>query len=604
MSERAIDHFSIEWKRTHRCGEVAARDAGANVVVAGWVKRVRELGYLTFVDLWDRTGIVQLVAERGQGDIHALFQSLRAEDVIACAGALRKRPQEMINPNMKTGDVEIVAARVAVLNRSEVPPFMVVSDVQANDDLRLRYRYLDLRREPLQRNIEMRHRLALTVREFLSGEGFLEIETPMLVRRTPEGARDYIVPSRLQPGKFYALPQSPQLYKQILMVSGFDRYFQLARCLRDEDLRADRQPEHTQIDIEMSFITEEDVFPLVERLMKTAFSRVLGIEIETPFPRIDYTEAMSLYGSDKPDLRFGVEIRDVSAIFRDGAFAIFRSAVEQGGVVQGISFERGASFSRREIAELETLVKASGAGGLVWVKLDSAGMQSSISKYLPAAHAGTLRTTFGLGDTAASLILLVGGRTEVVRKALGDLRLHLGRKYLLEGGAAGHRFLWVNRFPLFLPAETGGWEPAHHIFSMPLEEDLPYLASDPGRVRGHLYDLVCNGTELGSGSIRVHRRELQESLFGIIGISREEANRKFGFLLEAFQYGAPPHGGIAIGVDRMAMIMCGGTTIRDFIAFPKTQSATSLMEGAPSEVEPEILDDLHIRVVADDRGLT
>ena len=302
-------------------------------------------------------------------------------------------------------------------------------------------------------------------------------------------------------------------------------------------------------------------------------------------------------------LRFGVEIRDVSEIFRNGTFAIFRSTLEQGGLVAGISFERGASLSRREIAELETLVKASGAGGLVWVKLDPAGMQSSISKYLSAADAGALRAAFGLGDTA-SLILLVGGSTEVVRKALGDLRLHLGRTYLLADGAAGHRFLWVNRFPLFLRAEKGGWEPAHHIFSMPLEEDLPYLASDPGKVRGHLYDLVCNGTELGSGSIRVHRRELQEMLFEIIGMSREEAKGKFGFLLEAFQYGAPPHGGIAIGVDRMAMIMCGGTTIRDFIAFPKTQSATSLMEGAPSEVERELLDDLHIRVVTDNPGIT
>jgi aspartyl-tRNA synthetase len=504
----------------------------------------------------------------------------------------------MINPNMKTGEVEVVAARVAVLNRSEVPPFSVTTDVQANDDLRLRYRYLDLRREPLQRNLEMRHRLSLTVREFLAGEGFIEIETPMLVRCTPEGARDYLVPSRLQPGRFYALPQSPQLYKQILMVSGFDRYFQLARCLRDEDLRADRQPEHTQIDIEMSFITEEDVFSVVERLMAEVFSRVLGVEIRTPFPRLDYEQVMSLYGSDKPDLRFGLEMRDCGAIFREGAFSIFRSVLERGGVVRGISFEKGVSLSRREIADLETLVKASGAGGLVWVKLDAGGVASPISKYISAADVAMLRSTFELGD-GSSLIILVGGEGKVVRKALGELRLHLGRTHCLEG-AGGHRFLWVNRFPLFLPSEAGGWEPAHHIFSMPLEEDLPFLGSDPGRVRGHLYDLVCNGTELGSGSIRIHHRELQENLFGIIGVSKEEANRKFGFLLEAFQYGAPPHGGIALGLDRMAMIMYGGTTIRDFIAFPKTQSATSLMEGAPSEVEQELLDDLHIRIVSKD----
>jgi len=600
MSERSIDHFGAAWKRTHRCGEVTSRDAGTSIVLAGWVKRVRELGFLTFIDLWDRTGIVQLVTARDQGDLHPLFQSLRAEDVIACAGSVRMRPGDMINPNMKTGEVEVVAARVAVLNRSEVPPFSVTTDVQANDDLRLRYRYLDLRREPLQRNLEMRHRLSLTVREFLAGEGFIEIETPMLVRRTPEGARDYLVPSRLQPGRFYALPQSPQLYKQILMVSGFDRYFQLARCLRDEDLRADRQPEHTQIDIEMSFITEEDVFSVVERLMAEAFSRVLGVEIRTPFPRLDYEQVMSLYGSDKPDLRFGLEMRDCGAIFREGAFSIFRSVLERGGVVRGISFEKGVSLSRREIADLETLVKASGAGGLVWVKLDAGGVASSISKYLSADDVAMLRSTFELGD-GSSLIILVGGEGKVVRKALGELRLHLGRTHCLDG-AGGHRFLWVNRFPLFLPSEAGGWEPAHHIFSMPLEEDLPFLGSDPGRVRGHLYDLVCNGTELGSGSIRIHHRELQESLFGIIGISKEEANRKFGFLLEAFQYGAPPHGGIALGLDRMAMIMYGGTTIRDFIAFPKTQSATSLMEGAPSEVEQELLDDLHIRIVSKDAG--
>jgi len=597
-NERSIEHFGAEWRRTHRCGEVGSRDEGASVVLAGWVKRVRELGYLTFLDLWDRTGIVQIVTERSRGDLHALFQSLGPEDVIACAGTVRRRPLEMINTNMKTGEVEVVAERVAVLNRSEVPPFAVTADVRANDDLRLRYRYLDLRREPLQANIEMRHRLSFAVREFLSREGFLEIETPMLVRRTPEGARDYLVPSRLQPGKFYALPQSPQLYKQILMVSGFDRYFQLARCLRDEDLRADRQPEHTQIDIEMSFIMEEDIFSIIEHLMKTIFSRVMDREVQIPFRRLDYQEAMDLYGSDKPDLRFGLEMRDASAIFREGEFTVFRSVIERGGVVRGISFEKGASFSRREIAELEPIVKARGAGGLVWIKLDANGAASSILKYLSQTQLTMLRSTFELQE-ASSLVLLVGGDGAVVRHALGELRLHLGRKYLLDG-SEGWRFLWVNRFPLFVRAETGGWEPAHHIFSMPLEEDLPFLANDPGKVRGHLYDLVCNGTELGSGSIRIHHRKLQESLFEIIGISKDEANRKFGFLLEAFQYGAPPHGGIALGLDRIAMIMCGGTTIRDFIAFPKTQSATSLMEGAPSEVEREVLDDLHIAVVKED----
>ncbi len=589
-----IEEFGDRWRRTHRCGEVSERDDGSRVVLAGWVKRVRELGGLTFLDLWDRTGVVQLVVEAAEADLHELFHSLRAEDVIACDGIVRRRPAEMVNEGMKTGGIEVVAGSAAVLNRSEVPPFTVTSEVQANEDLRLRYRYLDLRREPLQRNLAMRHELALAARRFLSREGFLEIETPLLVRRTPEGARDYLVPSRLQQGKFYALPQSPQLYKQILMVAGFDRYFQLARCLRDEDLRADRQPEHTQIDIEMSFITEEDVFGLVERLMADVWEAAAGVELSLPFPRIDYADAMNLYGSDKPDLRFGLEIRDCGEAFRGTSFGVFRSALERGGVVRGIAFEGGASFSRSRIAELEAVVKGAGAGGLVWVKCEESAVSSPISKFLDEGAIRRLREI--LCAPGPSLILLVCGEEAVVAKSLGELRLHIGRAHLV-GPSDGRRFLWVNRFPLFARAENGGWEPAHHIFSMPLESDIPRLDDDPGAVRGHLYDLVCNGTELGSGSVRVHRRELQERLFEIIGISREEARARFGFLLEAFQYGAPPHGGIALGVDRIAMLMGGGSSIRDYIAFPKTASATSLMEGAPSEVEPELLDELGIRIV-------
>ena len=593
MSEPTIERYGDRWKRTHRCGEVSARDAGARVSLAGWVKRVRELGGLTFLDLWDRTGIVQLVVEEGRAELHDLFHALRAEDVIACAGTVRRRPPEMVNAGMKTGEVEVLAERAAVLNRSAVPPFTVTTEVNASDDLRLRYRYLDLRRDPLQRNLAMRHDLVLSVRSHLAREGFLEIETPMLCRRTPEGARDYLVPSRIHPGKFYALPQSPQLYKQILMVAGFDRYFQLARCLRDEDLRADRQPEHTQIDIEMSFVTEEDVFAVVERLMAEAFEKTIGVKLETPFPRLDYAEAMARYGSDKPDLRFGLEIRDASELFRASEFRIFRAAVEEGGSVKGISFEGGVALSRREISDLEGVAKAAGAGGLVWVKFEEGGVSSPIAKHLSGGAAERLRALFG--GTGPTLALLVGGPTDAATRAVSELRLHVGRTRLLAGGE-GFRFLWVNRFPLFLPAEGGGWEPAHHIFSMPREEDLTYLDTDPGKAHGHLYDLVCNGTELGSGSIRIHRRELQERLFGIIGISREEAERKFGFLLEAFEHGAPPHGGIALGVDRIAMLMGGGTSIRDFIAFPKTQSAASLMEGSPSAVEPQLLEDLHIEL--------
>jgi aspartyl-tRNA synthetase len=574
---------------------VGKGDVDRDVVLAGWVKRVRELGYLTFLDLWDRTGIVQLVVEKDQDALHDLFRSLRAEDVIMCRGFVRPRPEEMINPDMKTGEVEVVAKKVRVLNKAEVPPFTITSEVQANEDLRLRYRYLDLRRDPLQRNIELRHELSLRVREHLSREGFLEIETPMLVRRTPEGARDYLVPSRLQPGRFYALPQSPQLYKQILMVAGFDRYFQLARCLRDEDLRADRQPEHTQIDIEMSFVSEEDIYGTVERLMAAVWREVAGVEIEIPFPRMSYEESMLKYGTDKPDLRFGLEIRDCSAVFESSDFKVFRSAVKDGGSVRGICFEDGADYSRKRIGELEKIIKDAGAGGLATVKLEEAGVTSPISKFLSDKDIGALKKTFE--TKAPALICLVGGPHEIALKALGALRNHLGRQGLEQDSADRFNFLWVNKFPLYLPGDEGGWEPAHHIFSMPFEEDLPLLETDPGNVKGHLYDLVCNGVELGSGSIRIHHRELQEKVLAVIGIGPEEAERKFGFLLEAFQYGAPPHGGVALGLDRIATIIGGGASIRDYIAFPKTQKATSLMEGAPSPVERELLEELHINVI-------
>jgi aspartyl-tRNA synthetase len=593
VSDEIRYHLTDEWKRTHRCGEVRVEDAGRCVVLAGWVKRVRELGYLTFLDLWDRTGVIQLVVEQEQAALHDLFRSLRAEDVIACSGIVRRRPEDMVNPKMDTGEIEVVVDRMVVLNRSEVPPFTVTDDVQASEDLRLRFRYLDLRRDPLQRNIGLRHRLALKVRNFLASEGFLEIETPMLVRRTPEGARDYLVPSRLKPGKFYALPQSPQLYKQILMVAGFDRYFQLARCLRDEDLRSDRQPEHTQIDIEMSFVAEEEIFDVTERLMKALLEEVAGIDLAIPFPRMTYVEAIDSYGTDKPDLRFGLEIIDCSDIFKNSEFAVFASIVDAGGSVRGISFEGGVDFSRKRIKELEAAASASGAGGLVTIKVDGEEVSSPVAKYLGTETIRQMRERFGV--IGSTLILLVGGETPVVTGALGELRNRLGREFLLRGDE-GFRFAWVYRFPLFVPADEGGWEPAHHIFSMPLEDDIGFIDHDPGRVRGHLYDLVCNGTELGSGSIRIHHRELQERVFRVIGIDGEKARQRFGFLLDAFQYGAPPHGGIALGLDRIAMIVGGGSSIRDYIAFPKTQSATSLMEDAPSEVEEELLRELNIRV--------
>jgi aspartyl-tRNA synthetase len=595
LNDRAVYHIGGEWKRTHRCGNLRAGDENSDVVLAGWVRKVREFGDLTFLDLWDRSGLVQLVVEAGKPDLQEKLRSLRAEDVLLCRGVVRKRPADMVNPRMPTGEVEVDVTAAEVFNRSKVPPFNVTDRITASDEMRLRYRYLDLRRDSMQANLELRHRIALKTRNFLSSGDFLEIETPMLVRRTPEGARDYLVPSRLQPGKFFALPQSPQLYKQILMVSGFDRYFQLARCLRDEDLRSDRQPEHTQIDIEMSFIGEEDIFDLTERLIGEIFSEVAGIELETPFPVIDYSEAMLRYGSDKPDLRFGLEITDCTGVFGSSKFEAFARVAGGGGVVRGIFCPAEMEISKSRIKKLEKRAKEMGAGGLAAIRVEEGGCASPIVKHLSDSELEELLTLFSAGPDRPGLLLIVAGPEVTVQKALGALRGELGAETVREDDR-NFKFLWVNRFPLFMPSDDGGWEPAHHIFSMPLEEDLPLLDRDTGRVRGHLYDLVCNGIELGSGSIRVHKRELQEKLLEIIGIDGESADRRFGFLLEAFEYGAPPHGGIAIGLDRLAMVIAGETSIRDFIAFPKTQSATSLMEGAPSYIEPDLLEELRIRV--------
>jgi aspartyl-tRNA synthetase len=502
----------------------------------------------------------------------------------------------MRNADLSSGDIEVLTEDLRVLNESLTPPFPLdsVKQDEASDDLRLKYRYLDLRREEMQRRMRFRHDVILAVRRFLSGDGFLEIETPMLIRSTPEGARDYVVPSRLYPGRFYALPQSPQLYKQLLMVAGYERYFQIARCLRDEDLRGDRQPEHTQIDLEMSFVGEDEIFDVIERLLGAVFDEVMGRELPLPFPRMTYQEAMDRYGTDKPDLRFDLELVELSEAATAGDFKAFRAVVDGGGRVKGLRVPGGARFSRREIDELEALAKHFHAKGLAWVKAEGGALAGGVSKFFPGAAGAGLRAAASLED--GDLLLMVADGAKVASTALGALRSRLGETLGLIRKDE-FRFLWVHRFPLFeRDEESGDWQAMHHLFTMPVEEDLPLLETDPGQVMGQLYDLVCNGVELASGSIRIHRRDIQERVMAVVGIDKAEAERRFGFLLGAFDYGAPPHGGIAPGIDRILMVLDGGTSIRDYIAFPKTLKALSLMVDSPAPLGEEQLRELHLSV--------
>jgi aspartyl-tRNA synthetase len=549
-----------------------------------------------FADLRDRHGRTQVVLhpEAGQTELVELARSLRSEDVVRVEGEVRPRPEGMANPDLPTGEIEVYASRLEILARAKTPPFVVDDAPRAGEDLRLEFRYLDLRRPELQSVLGLRHRVSQAARRFLDAQGFWEVETPMLVRPTPEGARDYLVPSRIHPGRFYALPQSPQLYKQILMVAGVDRYFQLARCLRDEDLRADRQPEHTQIDLEMSFVTEEDVWDLVEGLMAAIFQETLGITLERPFPRLAYEEAMEAYGTDKPDLRIPGRIRDVTSKVASCGFRVFEEAAARGDAVRCLRVPGGASLSRKEIQGLEEVAKAHGAAGLAWARVGAEGLEGGIAKFLaPEAQRGLRETSEAReGD----LLLLAAAPAMQASRILGAVRTHLGPRLRSEGRE--FRFLWVVRFPLFeRDEETGRIVPCHHMFSMPVDPDPEAIRRDPLAVRARLYDLVLNGTELASGSIRIHRREIQEAVMEVVGLDRAEAERRFGFLLRAFEYGAPPHGGIAIGLDRLVMLLAGRSSIRDTIAFPKTTSAMSLMDGAPSEPDPGVLEELHIRVV-------
>lgn len=586
--------FWLPFSRSHTCGELREKNAGETVRLMGWVARMRNLGGLKFINLRDRYGNTQLIVDTEDQALAGPSEQLRMEDVIAAEGVVNVRPEREIRDDAPTGRIEVSVRRLVVLNKSEVPPFAVTDEVKAHEDLRLKYRYLDLRRRPMKENIELRHRVLLAVRNYLDGRGFLEIETPMLVRCTPEGARDYLVPSRLSPGSFYALPQSPQLYKQILMVSGFDKYFQLARCLRDEDLRADRQPEHTQIDIEMSFVEEKNVFDLCEGLMSEIFRVGRGIRLETPFPVMSYAEAMDKYGTDKPDLRLGMTLQTLTAFFEGTGFKVVSRALEEGGCVRGFVVTDGASIGKRDSGALEVQAKTLGAGGLLQLRMESGKLTGAAAKFLGDDVAGRLVAGTGLKEGA--LLLAVVGKEPMVSSVLGRLRVEVG-KTLGLGRPDDFAFLWINEFPLFeWDAERGAMTPAHHFFSMPYAEDLIYLEKEPLKVRAHLYDLVCNGTELASGSIRIHNRALQERVMAVAGVSREEAARRFGFLLDALEYGAPPHGGIAPGVDRIVMILAGCESIRDVIAFPKTQKAASLMDDAPSPVDAAQLEELGIEI--------
>ena len=585
-------------KRTHRCGDLRPEHAGMRARLAGWAHRVRDHGGVIFLDLRDRFGITQVVfrPEHLGEEIMERARAIGSEYVVFVEGKVLNRPRGSENPQLPTGGIELEADSLSILNESRTPPFPLDDTATASEDLRLRFRYLDLRRDVLQKNLAFRHNMVRSVREHLSDHGFLEIETPMLVRPTPEGARDYVVPSRLHPGKFYALPQSPQLYKQILMVSGFDRYFQIARCLRDEDLRADRQPEFTQIDLEMSFVSEGDVFEVVEGMMASIFRRDLGRELKVPFPRLTYRESMERFGSDKPDLRIPFEIRDVTEAAGESAFEKFREAraAAPASMTGVLAVPGQAGASRKEIEGWEASAKLLGAAGLAWARVKGGALDGGIAKHFTGDAVAKLLAAAHAEE--GSLLLLASGPRATVLRALGGVRTQVAAaKFPLD--PKEFRFVWVHEFPLFEYLEDRkAWAPAHHIFTMPLDEHLAHLQSDPGRVHAQLYDLAANGHELASGSIRIHRKDIQERVMEVIGMSREEAKSKFGFLLEAFEYGAPPHGGIALGLDRMVVLFQGGDSIRDAIAFPKTARASSLMDDAPGPIDEADLRELHLRV--------
>ena len=584
-------------KRSCRCAEVTEANVGQEMTLMGWVQKSRNKGGIIFTDLRDRSGIIQIIFEESDcgAESFAKAEKLRSEFTVAVVGTIEKR-SGAANPNLKTGTIEMRAKSLRILSESEVPPFPIEENSKTKEDLRLKYRYLDLRRPDLQRNIMTRSRVATMVRQFLADEGFLEIETPTLIKSTPEGARDYLVPSRVHPGEFYALPQSPQLLKQLLMCSGMDRYFQLARCYRDEDLRADRQPEFTQIDMELSFVDVEDVLEVNERLLKKLFKEICNVDVQTPILRMTWREAMDRFGSDKPDMRFGMELKNVSDVVKDCEFVVFKSALENGGSVRGINANGQAGMPRKKIDALVEYAKGFGAKGLAYLAIHEDGSyKCSFGKFMKQEELDAL--VKAMDGKPGDLLFFAADKDKVVFDVLGNLRLELARQLdLLKKD--DFKFLWVTEFPLLeYSEEEGRYVAMHHPFTMPMEEDLPLIDTDPGAVRAKAYDIVLNGTELGGGSVRIHQDDIQEKMFEVLGFTKERAREQFGFLLDAFKYGVPPHAGLAYGLDRVVMLMVGADSIRDVIAFPKVKDASCLMMEAPAPVDPKQLEDLDIAIV-------
>ena len=583
-------------KRTHTCGALRKSDIGKTVTLTGWVGVRRDLGGVIFIDLRDRYGITQVVfAPQHDQQAHELAQSLRSEFVISVTGKVELRPEGTANPEIATGEIDVAGAKLMILNKAETPPFPIENDIEVNEDLRLRYRYLDLRRPVMQRNLITRHRVYQVTRSYYDRHGFIEIETPMLMKSTPEGARDYLVPSRIHRGKFFALPQSPQTYKQILMVAGMDRYFQIVKCFRDEDLRADRQMEFTQIDVEMSFVDEDDVLGTTEGLIVEMWKEILGVSVQAPFLRLTYKEAMERYGSDKPDTRFGLAIADCSSAVANSGFRVFSDTVKKGGIVAGFAIPGLSDYTRNQLDGLTDLAKSIGAGGLVYVKCHPDKIESSVDKFVKPDEVKAIAEQ--IGAKTGDLILLVSGPWQKALTILGTLRLEMANRLKLIPSDKWN-FLWVTDFPLLeFSEEEKRFVAVHHPFTSPKPEDVALLDSDPGKARARAYDLVLNGNEIAGGSIRIADSALQSKMFALMGIGEEETRLKFGFMLDAFKFGAPPHGGIAYGLDRLVMLLTGQKSIRDVIAFPKTASATSLMDDCPSTVEKKQLDELHIRIV-------